>query len=68
MYVPRETIEHLKYIKDKDSKFHQAIQNILDIINPYGHEDREMSEEENKLFDNSEIALNELEKWKNKSK
>ena len=68
MYVPNETIEHLKYIKDKDGKFHQAIQNILDITNPYGHEDREMSAEEIKLFDNFRIALNEFEKWKNKSK
>ena len=66
MYIPVETLKNIKYVDNKNGKFHTAIQNILDNINPYGHEDKYMSDKEIEIFNNFEIAFEELNKWKNK--
>ena len=40
---------------------------ILDLQNPYPIENREFSEQENKIAENVLIALEELGKWKKKN-
>ena len=66
MYVPMAILEYIAIINpDVNSRWNQAMQNILHYMNPFGHEDKEMSEEENIFFENIMDALEELNKsWK----
>ena len=68
MFIPNEVIHNISCIGDEDSKWHKAIYNILDDTNPFGHENKVMSEKENRIFDNTIIAIEELYKWKKKNK
>lgn len=68
MYIPIENLNYRFMIdKKKDSRWQSSTQKIIDYINPFGHEDREFSDEENDFFNNIIIALEELENWRKKN-
>lgn len=64
MYIPIESINILYELDPKNKVWKESVNNILDSLNPYGHEDKEMNDEEKKLFDNFIIAMKELCKYK----
>lgn len=68
MYVPYEELEYFSYVnKDKNSVWQTSIQKILDLTNPFGHEDKVFSEDEKELTDCVINAIDELNKWKKKN-
>ena len=67
MYIPVDTLNYISKIDENvDSPWRTSTQNILDYINPFGHEDKELSNKEHELLENFMTAFGELEKWKNK--
>ena len=62
VYFPSEELRNISAIGGKGSKWHTAIQEILEITNPVG-EDKEFTEEGTKLAENVAVALNELGAW-----
>ena len=67
VWLPTDALKMISKVGDKDSTWYKAIYDIFDDINPYGHEDRDMTEKECRIFDNVGIAFNELQKWKKKN-
>ena len=68
MYIPYKDLHYLFYVnKDKNSLWRKSIQKIIDFKNPFGHENRVMSDKENELVENISTALTELDKWKKKN-
>ena len=67
IYVPSEQLEKMSIVGQKGSKWHDAIFALLDEMNPYEIEDRELSEREERISTNMLDALDELSKWKKKN-
>lgn len=65
MYLPIDMLSNLAPVGGANSKFGQAIIHIMDILHPENSEDKVMSDEENELFEQFEIAWKELMKWGN---
>lgn len=59
--MPVELLEMMKPLGGQNSRFGQAIIDIQDIISPL--EDEEMSEEQERLFNDFKIAYEEYAKW-----
>ena len=68
IYIPREELSYFHYIGDKDTEWGKAIYHLLDVSNPFSHDDIEMTEEQNYIGENVLIALNELSNWKKENK
>ena len=51
----------------KESAFEKAIYAILDDTRPFDAEDREMTDREDRIFNNVIAAMDELEKWKKRN-
>lgn len=65
MYIPDKALTYLSAInRDENSRWRISTRKILDYINPFGHEEKEFSKEENDFFENVKTALEELEEWK----
>ena len=64
MYIPVAELDKVNSIGDKDSRWHEAVTELLHNLNPYGHEDKEFDEHQVIIADNVMIAIEELEKWK----
>ena len=67
MYIPSEALHYISDVGGSESIWYKAIKEILDLQNPYPIENREFSEQENKIAENVLIALEELGKWKKKN-
>lgn len=68
MHIPVELINYISAIdKNPNSPWQTSTQAIIDMTNPYGHEDTEQSSEQVALFEHVMIALKELDKWKKKN-
>lgn len=68
MYIPVELLNYISAIdKNPNSPWKTSTQAIIDITNPYGHENTEQSPEQAMLFEHVMVALNELDKWKKKN-
>ena len=68
MHIPVELLHYIHAIdKDPNSPWRISTQAIIDMTNPYGHEDTEQSSEQVALFEHVMIALKELDKWKKKN-
>ena len=61
--VPTEALEYLTDVGDNGSRWHKAMNNVMDILYKPNVESREITDEEEKLFNNVGIALDELSKW-----
>lgn len=68
MYIPKEFISKVSIVGNQNTEWYKAIQKILDITNPFGHEDIEFTEEQEQLSNNVLIALEELYAWKKTKK
>lgn len=68
IYIPKELISKRTVIGDENTEWYKAIQNIIDISHPFGHEDIEFTEEQEQISNNVLIALDELNKWKKANK
>lgn len=64
MFIPSALLHQVGYIDDKNKSLYKAIQNVLDYVNPYGHEDKVLSDREEKISDSVMTALEELYKRK----
>ena len=67
IYFPIEQLQHLSEIGGEGTVWHKAIYEIFDCVNPYGHENKEFSEEQARLSKNVTIALEELYEWGKKN-
>ena len=65
IYIPVEILQKMSPIGGKDSEWHKAIFSIIDDTRPFELEDREATEQEERISNNVMIALKELDKWKN---
>ena len=66
VFFPSEALHFISEIDESGSDWYKAIQEILDLQNPYPVEDRVFDERETKIAENVIIALKELGKWKKK--
>lgn len=67
IYIPSEQLEKMSIVGGKGTKWHDAVFAILDEMNPYELEDRELDERETRLAENMLVALSELSEWKKKN-
>lgn len=61
--VPVDSLDYITDVGDANSDWYKAVRNIIDCIDKSQIEDRELTEEENQLADNIQIAMKELTKW-----
>lgn len=64
VFFPSEALHYIGEIDKSGSDWYKAIQEILDLQNPYPTEDRVFNEREAKIAENVLVALEELAKWK----
>lgn len=67
MYIPVDVLRYLSVVGDKSSEWHKAVYQILDDTRPFPPEDRELTEQENRIAENVMIALKELNIWARKN-
>ena len=67
MYVPNKVLSQIPDVGGKESAFEKAIYAILDDTRPFDAEDREMTDREDRIFNNVIAAMDELEKWKKRN-
>lgn len=68
MRIPIEELQYLSKIGGKGTVWHNAMYEIFDCLNPYGHENTEFSDEQTRLSENVFIALKELYRWGTENK
>ena len=69
LHIPVELLSYISVIsKDKNSLWRKNIQQILDLTDPYEHNDKILSEDEAELSNCVISALGELQKWKKKKR
>lgn len=66
MYIPHDILSKTACISDADGKWSEAIQNLIDLTNPFACEDIVLTDRQTAIFSNVEIALDKLNKWKRK--
>ena len=66
LYIPQKELRYISCIGDKNSDWYKAIYAIFDDTVLFDQENRYMTSREERIVKNVGIALEELEKWKNK--
>lgn len=66
--VPVADLEYLSDVGSHNSIWRQVMDNIVDIVYTANVENRTLTGEEEKLFENVTIALRELSKWAKENK
>lgn len=66
--IPCEQLELIGKIGGKDSNWYKAIYTILDEMNPFGHENTEFTEGQEKIAESFKVAYQELETWRKKNR
>ena len=67
IYIPSEELRMINEVGKEGSSWYEAIHNILHYRNPFGHEDKELTREQEEIFNNFLVAIKELEKWKSQN-
>ncbi len=68
MYIPNEILKSISDIGETGSDWNKAILEIISLTNPYTDEDIEFNDRQAKIAENVNIALKELQLWKNNNK